>query len=170
MYKLALTNDRKKVVRTGVGTEMARLLEAQSGVLRKATMNVLCATACKLKSPTNYSDAFCAISRNNESPCFGEFCESARLTCQPISLSAVVMRLIANIPSYLDLGDGGGPLIDRNGKLVGLYMPDMVGKYVDNVNTLVDPIRCPHHKAFHLSRSLRPAFQAWVLTSDAIAI
>ena len=22
------------------------------------------------------------------------------------------------------VGDGGGPLIDRNGKLVGLYMPD----------------------------------------------
>lgn len=56
-------------------------------------MNVLRATSCKLKRPTNYTDAFCAISPNRETPCFG---------------------------------DGGGPLIDRNGKLVGLYMPDMV--------------------------------------------
>jgi len=51
----------------------ARNQEAQSGVLRKATMNVLRATSCKLKRPTNYTDAFCAISPNRETPCFGEF-------------------------------------------------------------------------------------------------
>ena len=39
------------------------------------------------------------------------------------------------------VGDGGGPLIDRNGKLVGLYMPDTERTFNFLIPTLVTVLR-----------------------------
>jgi len=98
----------------------ARNRETLSGVLRKATLNVLPASSCKLPARRNFADAFCAI-LPNASPCFGTMCfETNPLAC-PSEIRT------DSIPTLWTVVDGGGPLIDRNGKLVGLYMPDSVG-------------------------------------------
>ena len=63
-------------------------MNTQSGVLRKATLNVLRASACKFPVPLNFTDAFCAISPIDETPCFGKFLPRARHTVErSVSLS-----------------------------------------------------------------------------------